>query len=194
MPKRGLKRYLKAVAWFGGGAGTCAPAYTYFTTYAPPLFPEVSLILSPLCLALLVASYNFKPEQDSALAGLRPSVKKGLKFLGASLLLLVLYAAMTNLTTVVEPQTGSVRFQVGFGLADWSLTPTGLDAKKMNPTFTAEDLMMAYGAYVAHGPEKLWKEWTINLAGVVMILIYLATFGLWTTAFGLLAKDTPTRQ
>lgn len=166
--------------------GTCAtalgsqlPGLSFFTSFAPPDFGPLKLITGGLTLAIFVWVFLSRPP---GAAGART----GILAVIAAVFFAIVYSALLNWTTVsAPPETGSAqRFQVGFGLAPFSLTPEGHKLIQSNPDgVTPEDLMLAKALFRPHGPELIWKPWTITAAWLLLSCVFLLSYLAWS--FGL---------
>jgi hypothetical protein len=178
-----------AANWLGAGTGVGVPALTFFENYTPPLFPQVGLLLTALSGALLYVLTTGSPKAGFAsVKTLKRLSRQAVIWIGVALVFMIVYVLLLHYCTVMDPQKGTVRFQIGFGTAPWSLTESGrkLALALSNPS--PDDLMMAEGAYVPGGPETIWSAWSTLVAGMALILSYMAAFIAWTTGFGLLIR------
>jgi hypothetical protein len=102
-----------------------------------------------------------------------------------------MYLALLQYCSVVDPQSDSTRYSIGFGRADWSLTETGRAYQHSHPAYTPEDMMLAEGAFRPGGAELLWTPKTIALAAGALLVTYIVGFVMWTAGFGFLvaARD-----
>jgi hypothetical protein len=48
--------------------------------------------------------------------------------------------------------------------------------------------MMHGTGFQEGGPQSIWKPWTINVAGGVLIALYFSCFMVWTAGFKCLAR------
>lgn len=175
-----LPRALALLAGVGGGV--IAPASAAFTSFPPPLFSPISLLVPAVGAALLYVarSVTFKRFTDGLLAAV-VSIAIGLSFLAG-------YWLFRQHTTVVNPQNAEQRLQIGFGMNDWSLTELGRRYKADYPAWRPLDLLLAEGRFDQDGAELLWVWWSIYLAGFILFMFYLFSFGLWAWGFGLIAR------
>lgn len=187
-----LDELKKNLAWFGAGSGASIPAISFFTNHTPPLFPEIGLIITPIAGALI---YVFHKLDFSTIKSLNQnnnsSIKAGSILLLVSLLSLSAFFVIKSNTTVSFTDTNGNEqiYQVGFHKMNWSLTENGTILKQNFPDKTLKDWMLMDSAFVDDGPSKIWKKWTINLAGIILILAYLIGFLSWASAFSILAKN-----
>jgi hypothetical protein len=104
-----------------------------------------------------------------------------------SVILLGAYALIRDYTTVSIPTTEDERLQVGFGTADWGLTPAGREWKRLQPGITAEQLVRNEG-YTQNRVGIIWTRASMNLAATLMLILYITTFVSWTAGFAGLGK------
>ena len=180
--------FLRRLKWFGAGAANIVPGFSWFISLSPPLFPQIGIIASALGFAIIFTIYAYSPKPN---AGRLPQlVKMGFACIIGALCLIIIYLLFLRCSTVLDPQSEEVRFQIGFGKQDWSLTEVGLEyKKKILPGESVVMWMQAEAAFFRQGPEKLWKPWSILLAGTLMIVIFVFAFGLWAAGFAFLAKQ-----
>jgi hypothetical protein len=152
---------------------------TFFTNFAPPNFGPLELLTGGLTLAIFAWVFLSRPP---GLSG----AQSGISAVLVAVILAIVYTAMLNWTTVLAPpETGNAqRFQIGFGLAPFSLTPEGSRLVQESPDrVTPEYLMLATGAFRPGGPEVVWKPWTITAAWLLLSCIFLLSYLAWS--FGL---------
>lgn len=178
--------FLKSLKWFGAGALNIVPAFSWFVSMSPPIFPQIGPITSALGLAITYTVYAYTPKPG--VGRLPQMVKMGFRYIIGATFLILIYLLFLRFCTVLDPQSEKVRFQIGFGKQNWSLTKVGLEYKKNFPEESPATWMMAEAAFSPGGPEKLWKSWSILLAGTLMIVIFLLAFGMWAAGFAFLAK------
>lgn len=172
--------------WLGGISGVAVPGYQFFTSFPPPLFPGISLITAALSAAVLVIVIAWRPKADDRLDGMPPVVRLGGRFIGSAVLLLILYILLLQFTTI-ETSSGK-RLQIGFGQASWSLTEAGRDWIKAQPTITVGQMVADEAASNQDRISILWTARSIYLAGVLLVVLFVLCFLIWTTGFALLAK------
>lgn len=175
-----MKKLGKTASWLGAISGAGLPALSYFTDYAPPLFAGVTTIITALAAAILLIAAARKQKAES--------VRTAAVCLGVVIPLLIVYSLFLAFTTVVGPGEHGSRYQIGFGLAQFSLTDTAKADLKDNPTLQPKDLMMYEAAFDQDRVAILWQTWSIYLAAAILIVLYFAGFVLWTAGFALLAK------
>ncbi|MDH5415063.1 MAG: hypothetical protein OEW87_13085 [Flavobacteriaceae bacterium] len=184
------KTFLSTILWIfiAGSLGVLVPGYAFFTSYPPPLFPEISIVISALSILIIIAAFRYKPKQIAETYGLPLFVKIAIILIVAALVILVFYVIFLQNWTVLDPQSSEVRFQIGFGKCSCGLTEAGLMLKEKFPNETVRDWMLREAAFRSNGPNIIWKSCAINAAGIILILIYLLGFILWTSGFSLLAR------
>jgi hypothetical protein len=175
---------LGALAAGTGAIASQLPGLSFFTSNAPPSFGLLGLMTSGLTLAIFVRVLATTPEAlDRSRAGLLAVA--GAVVLGLS------YVSLLNWVTVPAPVETGVdrRYQIGFGLSDFSLTDRAKAALKTGADgVTSEDLMLMNGAFRPGGPQLLWKPWTITLARALLSAVFLLAYFLWS--FGLACVAT----
>jgi len=190
MPKPTFKNYLSALKSINGilaVIGVLIPAFSIFTNYSPPFFKGASLLTTAIAAIIIIVGFFYDPSPKKN-TGLPHLVRLSLKIFVIFLALLIVYFVLFDLCTVETPD-GAERFQIGFGKYDWGLTNKGLEIKAKFPDKTIQDWMM-YGAWFrSGGPNVLWKTWTVYLSGIIIILVFVLTFVLWTFGWTLLAKQ-----
>ena len=168
--------------------GALIPGLAYFTQWTPPLLKEASLFTAALAAAVVIITYFYKPRNRRSKKLLPTSIKLAMKIFLVTFVCLILYITCFRLCTVEDPR-GESRYQIGFGKFDWSLTDEGRQWKKNNPTQSTKDWLLSAAAFKDDGPELFWQPWSIILAGVLMIVLFMLTFLSWTFAWALLAKQ-----
>lgn len=179
-------RYMEWVCALAGGVGGLLPGIAFFNAYAPPMFEAVSLLTGGVAIAVVLFILKVhKPKKESA--------KKSIFLILLGLLLIVFYGFGRSYLTIGPPAGWPPdRIQVGFYLANWSLTDKAQKYLINHPTTTIEDLMLGFAAY--DHPEKVWKVWSIIAAGFLLIMVFTGGFLLWAFGFGLLARSLSTHR
>lgn len=180
--------------WFGAASGVGVPAFTFFSSFPPPLFPGVTLITAALSGAVLYIAAVWKPPADGPQQRLPPIVEKGKRFLVLSILLLIVYILLFQFTTIPTPTEPSAQLQTGFGKFDWTLTDIGKGWKRSNPSLTVMQMVKNEAAFTQDRVEILWQTWSVYVAGFLLITLYLSAFTTWATGFALLAKQRSISQ
>lgn len=184
--------YLSAFKWINGlgaAVGVAVPAYSYFTSLDPPLLPGAGVLTSAVGAATILVGLYYEPKKQARAGSRLPTlVRLGRNYIVASLLILIAYLILLQMCTVLEPQRQKVRFQLGFGRADWTMTEEGRRVKATLPDEPVQRWMMSKGAFRRGGPEILWAPWSIYLAGGLMVATFFLMFGFWTFGWSLLAK------
>jgi hypothetical protein len=180
---------LKGTAGVLTSVGVLIPAFSFFTTYAPPFFPAASLITAAIAVAVLLLVFFYEPSGNSIEdVGKKLAWKAGTA-LAAAVILLIVYMIMLVVCSVVDPpENPTERYQIGFWTFNWSLNADGLYLKQRHPNASPWELMDYGVAFSKEGPAKIWKFWTILVSGLSMILLFLFTFVLWVLGWALLAK------
>lgn len=173
--------------WLGAASGAGVPAYTFFSSFPPPLFPKTSIITAALSTAILFIALKWRPKTDDRKHGTPHIVKRGSRFIGLAVLLLIVYVLLLKFTTIDAPS--GKRLQIGFGQANWSLTEAGRDWVRTQPAITVVQMVTNEAAFDQNRLAILWPTWSINLAGLLLILLYFLSFTCWTAGFALLVKQ-----
>ena len=164
----------------GATAGVGVPAWSFFTSYPPPLFPGITWITAALSLAIWVISSKRSNKQGTAKWRIITAVG-----------LLIFYIALLQFTTLPIPPENKNRVQIGFGTAQWTLTKDGQKWKTTHPAITAYEIADRESAFVQDRVTIAWEIWSVYSAGICLILFYFAGFGLWTSGFALLGIGKP---
>lgn len=181
-------QFKSALKWFAAAGGALVPGLSIFTSYTPPFFPASGIVASLLGAALIFAVYAYNPTVSLNPIGVPPLVARGLCLTLIGTICLVAYFVCLNNWTVLDPQSFEERFQIGFGTAGWGLTDVGQQWKRDEPEGPPELWMRREGAFNPHGPRKLWRAGAINIAGTLLVALFLVSFVTWTLGFSLLAK------
>lgn len=181
----------KCARWFGAATGVGVPAYSFFSSYSPPLFPSISLITAALACAIFVTITLTSRRRQKADPSLKQIMCAWLCLI-AAICLIIGYILLFQYTTVVISPSDNQRLQIGFGTAEWTLTQTGREAKQRRPTLTASELLRNEADFAQERVPRLWQNWSIYAAGFGLIVLYLPGFLLWTTGFSILGiKSSP---
>ena len=175
----------KNLGWMGAGVSAVLPGISFFTSYTPPLFPSISIITFALAGFIV-----FGVAQGKVPHGYR-SRRVAYRAMAASVAGLVLYMILLQVSTVLDPQAGHVRCQIGIWNVDQSLTALGLKVKAYSPD--PPDWMMAdalFGKCKSNAlvTTKFWTMSSFLAAGGTLIVSYILAFVGWTYAFATMAK------
>lgn len=186
-----FERYLhgfKSVSGVLASVGTLIPAIAYFTKYSPPFLRESSLLTSAIAGAVVIFAYYYTPKKRAS-SGTAPLVNLARKLLIIAFALFVVYLVFLRICTVLDPREGKQRFQVGFDRYEWSLSEEGKKLNTAYPNVSKREFMLLGRAYSDERIEVLWKPWTVYLAGVLTILMFVFPFVLWNFGWALIAKQ-----
>lgn len=177
---------LKALAALAGGAAALIPGSGYFIGVVPPLFEASALLTSGVAVAIVVAVALRRPRP-------RADASRALAAMLLALALVVVYGLGSRYWTVGPPPGyEGQRIQVGFHLAEWSLTPQAREQLEKNRNTTAEELMLILGGYGPGLPvERIWTTWSVIASGLALVAAYCASFILWAYGFALLGRSFP---
>lgn len=165
-------------------AAASAPLLTIFPD-APPLVPHGRATVAAACAVLLVVVFR-RPRMRARAIRLRSA----LMWLAAALVLLAGYNLLLEELTVLEPQSHDIRFQIGFGRAEWSLTPLGRRMVEEHPLWTPDQMMLGAGAFQTSTQAMLvWKPWSVRAAALLLTVMYCALFSCWIMAVAIAAKE-----
>jgi hypothetical protein len=168
---------VSVLAATASGVASQLPGISFFTHQAPPNFGPLSLMTGGLTLAIFVWVFSKKNDAQR--------VRNGIAGVTAAVLLAIAYTALLNWVTVPPPaETGvAERFQIGFGLSTFSLTTDGINALRLDPLATAQELMLMLGGFQPGGTGLIWKPWTITVAWLILSLTFVLAYIAWS--FGL---------
>jgi hypothetical protein len=191
MAESGLQKYLesfKSIKGLGASVGVLLPGFVYFTNYAPPYFPGIALLTAAFATATILITYYYSPAQVHGPSDtLPPMVRMATRVFIVSVLLLLAYTVLLYLCTVPIPGT-TQRIQIGFYNFDWSLTRYGGHVKAANPVATPAN-WLSDESWSTDAPAKIWSSWAIHLSGILMTVVFIFTFVLWTFGWSLIAKQ-----
>lgn len=179
---------MPGLKWFANGSIALIPGGVYFTSYPPPIFPGISILVSAAALVIVYIACSSENRKQSREQYLRKIRNRAIITSISAFALLMIYVIILRHCTVFEPQEYSTRFQIGFGKCSWGLTEVGLRLLRDYPSATVETWMEIEAAFRPGGPEIIWKPITILAAGIASLILYAGAFVLWTIGFSLLAK------
>jgi hypothetical protein len=189
-PRLTFNNYLSAFKSISGllaSVGVLIPGFAYFTKYAPP-FGEIALLAAALATATIFITYYYTPKtSNSPDSRLPPLVKSAIKAFIAAIFLLLLYLVLLDLCTVLIPGTDK-RVQIGFDKFDWSLTDHGKQVKAEKPIALPQE-WLSDESFRKDVAKLYWQPWSIYLAGIALILIFIFAFVLWAFGWSLIAKQ-----
>jgi hypothetical protein len=180
---RGLGAVVAAFTQFFPGAA-------YFYDFAPPFFPPLGIFVSIVGVVVMLLSYNYWRHKKNVGGW-------SIALIVAAVILLAVYGVCLQYLTVIPPQGRSGgRRQIGFYMAEFSLTPKAFDLvmhpEKLNPPreiSTPNDLMGAFGVWGGVGrTDEIWTLQSILLAGTALFCLFLAGFVVWACGIGALAR------
>lgn len=180
--------FKRTLNWFCAGAGALIPGYSFFTTFPPPIFPGISLLTSALSAAMIYITWHINSSTSYGEVSCPRWIQRASIYLVVSFCSLAVYVLLLRYCTILDPQSYSQRFQIGFWKFDWSLTDIGISLKSQAPLAPVDNWMLREGAFTQGGPEIIWRAWSVVAAGCAMILTYMMGFVFWTLGFASLAK------
>lgn len=181
-----MDKLKKTLSLFGAAGGVAVPGAQFFTDNAPPLFPKAALVTAIIGVALLCVIWAYAPPRSRKTTALAVPLRLSLVLLPIAVILMIGLVIIDHWTTSTAPGR-KISVQLGFGSAAWSLTPDGQECLAQS-NGSIERCLLREAAYSEHGPERLWKPWTVYCAGILLIALYLLSFSAWTVALGIIAK------
>ena len=182
-----MKEFISKLKTFYGFAGSISvilPGLSFFFMYSPPLFDEISILVSALAVAFLWWGYKSGKETEPETV-----TKKALYYIVGGFALTILYLVLLDTTSLtIGNSKETSHYQIGYGMAKWSLTPAALHLSQTEPCGQSKlELLRCKGATKEH-VYALWKKWTINLFGILNILLFSCASLLWAFGWGRLMK------
>jgi hypothetical protein len=170
---------LKSLYGLTASLGVVVPGYAFFTSYAPPIFKGITLITSAVCVAFLVYTLNLRKSTLK--------ISKGIRLIIISFVVLLLYLFLFSYTTVKVDNESAL--QAGFGNSRWSLTPSAIKMiESGNCPRTDNATLLTCAGFDEDNIPLIWKKWTINFAGLILIIVFTASSILWTVGWGKIAN------
>ena len=179
---RQISRAASALTSVTGGLASQLPGISFFTNQTPPSFAPILLITSGLTIAIFAWVF-------STPSNVTKRIRIGLVSIITAIVLAIFYTALLQWVTVIPPpQAGShERFQIGFGLSPFSLTPTGITEVHTHPDTTPTDIMLRRGLFQPGGPELIWQPWTITTSWFLLSILFFSTYFSWTLGLACIA-------
>lgn len=190
LAEKGYEKSIDNLNWFVGGIGIVIPVLIFIINAILSNSLYLSCIFSALALATIFIIYCILSFQYKANGMLTTYMKKGIGFVMLSLVIIFGYFQFLEYSTILEPQFSEERIQTGFGLNTFSLTSGGLQLSQKYPNKTALELMQIVDGFnLADATKILWKNWTIQCAGISLHLLYMGLFLTWIIGLFYLIKD-----
>ncbi len=165
------------------GLGVAAPLLAQFVP-PPPLIVWPPLLSYGTCAITALITYFWFERR----ARRRVRLQTWGVWLASAMVSVVACTVLLRFTTVLEPQRDEIRFQIGFGLADWTLTEHGRQLVRAHPNLTERQLILADGGFIPGGPERIWTGWSVYTAGSLLIVLYLGALIAWTVTIAIGAR------
>ena len=179
-----LIRSSKALSLTVGAVVSQLPGITYFYALIPPYFGAFHLLATGGTLAIFLYAYL-------RASGTRTLVRGGITWVGLSIVLAIIFTPLLSAWTVPPPdgwpQNG--KFQIGFGMSKFSLTDPAIQKAKEFKIDNPSDLMLAFGAFDDAKLSRVWKQWTIVVAGMTLVVVFVASYVCWVLGIAYLAKS-----
>lgn len=192
-PSSPVEKWVKGLAALVALIAQAFPALGYFNEYMPPLWPQTSQVAAVLVVVVFVNGYFRKDTIKRERAHRRPSIQ-----IACAIAVWIIYLLLLQWTTVnPPPQRPGPPQQIGFGMVRWSLTEAaqraiegGLDEPARGESNAApdtpEELMQSFGVWGGTNPiNHVWRRWTINLAGLLLIALFCTAVYLWSNGLTL---------
>lgn len=161
--------------------GSVIPAFTSIADLHPPLLKEITFVTTGLCVLYFIKTSRSDDQY-------RTMEKKGTIFILASSILFLCYVTLRENSTITIPETGYYE-QVGFSRLDWSLTEDARADK--NDSCKSKIDLVEFRKCTGHFENNLiWKEWSIYLAGILLLLCFLLSSVFWTIGWVHISKLT----
>ncbi|MDZ4824181.1 MAG: hypothetical protein SH856_12035 [Flavobacteriales bacterium] len=185
---KGVINLLSSYQGILAGLGSIIPGFLFFTNYAPPLFREVTILSSALCIAALVFITE-SPTPRTTASTLKRHRKKSVRYLVLGFIMALLYLFLVSFTTVVTPDAEKERWQIGFDVQPWNLTHEAnvMIENKECPHATSHSLLLCSG-FTKESIELVWKKGYVYLAGILLILSFTLGSVFWTMGWAYLSK------
>lgn len=182
-----MKEFINKLKTFYGLAGSISvvlPGLSFFFLYSPPLFDQISILVSALAVAFLWMGFKTGKETETDLI-----LKKALQYIVGGFILTIFYLVLLDATSIaIGNSKQTTHYQIGYGMSKWSMTPDGLSLSQIKPCGQSKlELLRCKGATKEHVYD-LWKKWTINFFGVVNILLFSCASLFWAFGWGKLMK------
>lgn len=181
---------LKTLFLLAGSLGSLLPGFAFFLDLSPPLLPEAKLLPAIAAAAVAIAFVWPRKRRESGEHYKQELLRASATVL-ASLLVVVIYIASYRLTTVSPPvPPPTITCQTGLSLNH--LTESARRFIERHPALAnPQDLMLAYAAFAGCRTDLIWKRWSISVAGVTLIMLFLTASILWAFGFAWLARLLP---
>lgn len=175
---RSIATAIAALSTAAAAVGSQLPGVSFFADFAPPSFKALTLLSGGGALAVFVRVFTSReaPKKRAQL---------GFRYTAFAIALAVAYSFVIQWVTVTSPSESGAehRYQIGFGMQDFSLTAEAKAARREQSLQTPQELMLAFGAFQPGGAELIWREWTIVSAALLLSCLFVLTYLSW--AYGL---------
>lgn len=190
-----FKRYIRSFISIQGAflaIGVVLPIAASLDVVEPPLLEPSGIAVGAVAAAVILIAYFYTPRHKATTGRIPPLVRTAVKAFIAAAVVCLGYLFLLNYTTVIGPSSRSgeeIRYQIGFGRWAWSLTDEGKEVRTASPKESLYTWMWNDALFYDHGPEVLWRRWSIYSAGVLLVMLFLLPFVLWTFGWSLLVKQ-----
>lgn len=183
-------RSLKTLFLLAASLGSLLPGFAFFLDFSPPLLPEVKL-LTALAAAAVAIAFVWPQKRLEDGKRYKRELSRAASLILVSLLFVLFYIASYRFTTVSPPvPPPTITCQAGLGLA--YLTENAKQFIELHPALAnPQDLMLAYAAFAGCRTDLIWERWSILVAGVTVVMLFLTASILWAFGFAWLARLLP---
>lgn len=175
------------IRWFLGLGATFLTTLG-LSAYPPPKFESSgSTTISLVGVAFVFVGYFAVKQRKN-------KVRLGATIMAISLLFQVPYFFLLDSTTAVLPGRACQRLQIGFGMAEWSLTDKAQKMAARGEVATPIDLLQSISAWGGGGQaQEMWKQWSIWLAAAILHTIFLLAVIGWGCGLGITLRSVKDR-
>ena len=179
---------LKSFYGIAASIGVIIPGFSFFNNYAPPLFKGIAIVVSSLSVAVIVVIANKESAKNNLKSIAKHFTSHAIKFLSVSFVLTLLYLFLIDFTTIVPVDFQEERWQVGFDLQPWSLTPVANQLMKDNACNQNKETLLSCATVEKESVQLLWTRLSIYGAGLLLIILFTAASLCWSAGWTFLAK------
>ncbi len=177
---------LKSFNGFVGSVSVLIPGFAFFMGYAPPLYSKISFLVSAISAAFLWFGYNNRYKDKSKLFHL------AFRFIVTGFIVSLFYVWLLDKTTAEFQDTNtkqSIRYQLGYNIASWSLTPAA-DSIRVKDGITSNEELFKECQVQNENIPKIWKPFWVDFFGITNILLFCFSSILWSYGWGILIKTS----
>lgn len=179
---------LKSFYGIAASIGVIIPGFSFFNNYAPPLFTGIAILTVALSVAVIVIIVNNDDQIKSTKTVVKKHTSKSIKFLASSFVLILMYLMLMDFTTIVPEDFPEERWQVGFDMEQWSLTPLANSMLLDNSCNQNKEALLSCASVQKENVFLIWTKLSVYSAGLILILIFTTASLLWSAGWTYLAK------